>query len=114
MNVFELTRQLIDIPSVTGEELAASQFIASYLEQLGYRVERQEVAPDRFNVIATTEAPPRIVFSTHIDTVPPFIESSEDEEFIYGRGSCDAKGCLLYTSDAADERSSVDLGGRRI
>ena len=23
-------------------------------------------------------------------------------------------GCLLYTSDAADERSSVDLGGRRI
>ena len=27
------------------------------------------------------------------------------------RNSCD---CLLYTSDAADERSSVDLGGRRI
>ena len=33
-------------------------------------------------------------------------------------GSCHAdiasKSCLLYTSDAADERSSVDLGGRRI
>ena len=26
----------------------------------------------------------------------------------------DAMACLLYTSDAADERSSVDLGGRRI
>src|SRR5678815_2933414 len=102
MNVFELTRQLIDIPSVTGEELAASQFIASYLEQLGYRVERQEVAPDRFNVIATTEAPPRIVFSTHIDTVPPFIESSEDEEFIYGRGSCDAKGIIAAQIFAAE------------
>ena len=25
-----------------------------------------------------------------------------------------SSGCLLYTSDAADERSSVDLGGRRI
>ena len=25
-----------------------------------------------------------------------------------------SEGCLLYTSDAADERSSVDLGGRRI
>ena len=24
------------------------------------------------------------------------------------------RSCLLYTSDAADERSSVDLGGRRI
>ena len=101
MNVFELTRQLIDIPSVTGEELAVGQFLARHLEQLGYRVERQEVAPERFNVIATTEAPPRIVFSTHMDTVPPFIESSEDEEFIYGRGSCDAKGIMAAQIFAA-------------
>ena len=28
--------------------------------------------------------------------------------------SSQTKDCLLYTSDAADERSSVDLGGRRI
>ncbi|HEU4837297.1 MAG TPA: M20/M25/M40 family metallo-hydrolase [Pyrinomonadaceae bacterium] len=101
MNVFELTRQLIDIPSVTGDELAVGQFLSNYLEQLGYRVERQEVAPDRFNVIATTQAPPRLVFSTHMDTVPPFIESSEDEEFIYGRGSCDAKGIMAAQIFAA-------------
>ncbi len=101
MNVFELTRQLIDIPSVTGEELAVGEFLSNYLEQLGYRVERQEVMPDRFNVIATTEAPPRVVFSTHMDTVPPFIESSEDEEFIYGRGSCDAKGIMAAQIFAA-------------
>ena len=101
MNVFELTRRLIDIPSVTGEELAVGQFVSGYLEQLGYRVERQEVAPDRFNVIATTDAPPRVVFSTHMDTVPPFIESREDEEFIYGRGSCDAKGIIAAQIFAA-------------
>lgn len=101
MNVFELTRQLIDIPSVTGDELAVGEFLSDYLEQLGYRVERQEVAPDRFNVIATTEAPPRFVFSTHMDTVPPFIESSEDDEFIYGRGSCDAKGIMAAQIFAA-------------
>ena len=82
MNVFELTRKLIDVPSVTGDELAVGQFLSSYLEQLGFVVERQEAAPDRFNVIATTGAPPRVVFSTHMDTVPPFIESREDEEFI--------------------------------
>jgi acetylornithine deacetylase len=113
MNVFELTRQLIDIPSVTGEELAAGQFLASYLEQLGYRVERQEVAPDRFNVIATTEAPPRIVFSTHIDTVPPFIESSEDDEFIYGRGSCDAKGIMaaqIFAAQRLRDEGVNDVG----
>jgi acetylornithine deacetylase len=101
MNVFELTRRLIDIPSVTGDELAVGQFLSNYLEQLGYRVERYEVTPDRFNVIATTEASPRVVFSTHMDTVPPFIESSEDAEFIYGRGACDAKGIMAAQIFAA-------------
>jgi len=101
MNVFKLTRQLIDIPSVTGDELAVGEFVSSYLQQLGYRVERQEVAPQRFNVIATTNAAPRVVFSTHMDTVPPFIESREDEEFIYGRGSCDAKGNMAAQIFAA-------------
>ena len=101
MNVFELTRQLIDIPSVTGDELAVGKFVSNYLQELGYAVERQEVAPDRFNVIATTDAPARIVFSTHMDTVPPFIKSSEDQEFIYGRGSCDAKGIMAAQIFAA-------------
>jgi acetylornithine deacetylase len=101
MNVFELTRQLIDIPSVTGDELAVGEFLARHLEELGYSVERQEVAANRFNVIATTAAPPHIMFSTHMDTVPPFIESSEDEEFIYGRGSCDAKGIIAAQIFAA-------------
>ena len=94
MTLFELTRRLIDIPSLTGDEGAAGSFLASYLEGLGYRVETQEVTRDRFNVIATTNEAPRIVFSTHIDTVPPFIPSSEDAENIYGRGSCDAKGII--------------------
>ena len=35
-------------------------------------------------------------------------------EFFGGNNPTDNSGCLLYTSDAADERSSVDLGGRRI
>src|SRR5215467_10703369 len=102
MTVFELTRRLIDIPSVTGEELAVGRYLSSYRDELGYRVERQEVGEDRFNVIATTQAPPRIVFSTHMDTVPPFIESSEDEAFIYGRGSCDAKGIMAAQIFAAE------------
>src|SRR5215217_2873974 len=103
MNLFDLTRQLIDIPSITGDELAVGHYLARYLEQLGYRVERQEVAQDRFNVIAVTEAPPRIVLSTHMDTVPPFIESREDKEFIYGRGSCDAKGIIAAQIFATEQ-----------
>lgn len=102
MTVFRLTRELIDIPSVTGDELAVGQYLSEYLEGLGYHVEKQEISSDRFNVLATTEAPPRVVFSTHMDTVPPFIGSSEDDEFIYGRGSCDAKGIIAAQIFAAE------------
>jgi acetylornithine deacetylase len=94
MTLFELTRTLIDIPSPTGDEFAAASFLASFLRDQGYRVEAQDVEPNRFNVIATTNAEPLIVFSTHIDTVPPFIPSDEDDLNIYGRGSCDAKGII--------------------
>ena len=103
MTLFELTRQLIDIPSVTGDECSAAEFLASYLRDLAYQVEIQEVEANRFNVLATTMAAPRIVFSTHIDTVPPFIPSSEDDEYIYGRGSCDAKGIIAAQVFAAEQ-----------
>lgn len=102
MNVNELTRKLIDIPSVTGEEKSVGEFLASHLEDLGYQVERQEVAADRFNVIATTNASPRVVLSTHMDTVPPHIVSSENEEKIFGRGACDAKGIIAAQIMAAE------------
>ena len=103
MNVYDLTRKLIDIPSVTGDEANVGEFLAGYLESLGYQVERQLVADGRFNVIATTREKPRVVLSTHMDTVPPYIESSEDEEKIYGRGACDAKG-IIATQIVAAER----------
>ena len=103
MNLFELTRRLIDIPSISGEEQAVGEFLASYLKQLGYSVELQAVeAGGRANVMATTGARPRVVFSTHMDTVPPFIASSEDESHIRGRGACDAKGIIAAQIAAAE------------
>src|SRR6185503_16940124 len=94
IDVIKLTRELIDIPSVTGEEFQIGTSVGDLLVRLGYHVEAQDIADERSNIIATTEAAPRIVLSTHMDTVPPFIESSEDDEFIYGRGACDAKGII--------------------
>jgi acetylornithine deacetylase len=102
MNLFELTRKLIDIPSVTGDEKSVGVFLVSHLEGLGYQVEMQDVAADRFNIVATTDARPRVVFSTHMDTVPPYIGSSEDDERIYGRGACDAKGIIAAQITAAE------------
>ena len=102
MDLFQLTRQLIDIPSVTGDEGPVADFLASYLRNLDYEVELQPVANGRSNVIARTKAPARIVFSTHMDTVPPHIISSEDAERIYGRGSVDAKGIIAAQIFAAE------------
>jgi acetylornithine deacetylase len=109
MTLFTLTRQLIDVPSLTGDEAAAAAFLATHLEQLGYRVERQPVAGERFNVLATTAEPARIVFSTHIDTVPPFIASREDDEYIHGRGSCDAKGIIAAQIFAAERLRAAGM-----
>jgi len=109
MDLFELTRKLIDIPSVTGDEKAVGDFLRRHLEALGYQVEMQEAEADRFNVFATTGNPPHVVFSTHMDTVPPFIISSEDEARIYGRGSCDAKGIIAAQIIAAEQLRSEGI-----
>jgi len=103
VDVFKLTRELIDIPSVTGDELHIGTSLAELLNRYGYQVESQEVTSDRANVIATTGATPRVVLSTHMDTVPPYIASSEDDEFIHGRGACDAKGIIAAQIAAAEQ-----------
>ena len=103
MELFELTRRLIDIPSLSGAEGEVCEFLASYLEASGYVVELQPVVEGRANVLATTNALPRVVFSTHMDTVPPFIPSREDEDWIYGRGACDAKGIIAAQVMAAGQ-----------
>ena len=113
MSLFDLTRQLIDIPSLTGDEGDVGTFLATYLEDLGYRVEAQTVSPTRFNILATTTEPPRIVFSTHMDTVPPFIPAGEDDEYIHGRGSCDAKGIIaaqIFAAEHLRANGMNDLG----
>ncbi|HEX3187605.1 MAG TPA: M20/M25/M40 family metallo-hydrolase [Pyrinomonadaceae bacterium] len=107
--LFALTRKLIDIPSLTGDEGAVGSFLAKHLEDLGYRVEKQEIAAGRFNILATTEDPPHVVLSTHMDTVPPFMRSGEDDEYIHGRGSCDAKGIIAAQIFAAEELRSKGM-----
>lgn len=101
MNLFELTRTLMDIPSVSGEEGEVGRFLASHLGGLGYQVELQEVEPGRANVLARTFTRPRVVLSTHMDTVPPHIPSREDATHIHGRGACDAKGIIAAQLTAA-------------
>ena len=106
MNVFELTRALVDIESISDNETQAGAYIHSYLETLaaasGGRVERMDVEHGRFNVFAAW-GQPLVTLSTHMDTVPPFFPSREDAEHIWGRGACDAKGIIASMIAAAEK-----------
>lgn len=97
MNLFELTRALVDIESITDNEERVGEYLFERLKalasQYGGSVEKMPVAERRFNVFAHW-GDPIVTFSTHIDTVPPFFASDEDEDFIWGRGACDTKGII--------------------
>ena len=120
-----LTRQLVDIESTTYHEGRCGAFLYEYLQGLGYNVEKQTVeqpelartpgggSGDRFNVYATMPgSSPHITLSTHMDTVPPYFGSNEDDTYVYGRGSCDAKGILASQVAAAEKlhKGGVPVG----
>lgn len=104
MNVFELTRKLVDIESITPNEEAMGLFMRDYLQPLATEfngaLELIEVEPKRFNVFVSWGSP-IVTLSTHLDTVPPFFASREDDDFIWGRGACDVKGIIAAMCFAA-------------
>jgi len=106
MNVIELTRALIDIESITENEGRVGAYLHDHLTKLaastGGSVEKMEVEPGRFNVLACW-GNPVVTLSTHMDTVPPFFASREDADFIWGRGACDAKGIIAAMTGAAEK-----------
>lgn len=90
----DLARRVLDwvaIPSVTGREGDYGDALARRCGEIGLAVERQELAPGRFNVLARG-ARPRVVVCTHLDTVPGDVPVRADREAVHGRGACDAKG----------------------
>lgn len=116
MDPITLTRQLIDIESISGNEAAVGNYLYGELCRMGYQAIKMPVEGGRFNLYA--QAPgidggqPRtatVVLSTHMDTVPPHIPSSEDSHRIYGRGSCDAKGIIAAQIAAAERLRSENI-----
>ena len=107
---FKTLLDWIAIPSVTGTEGDYGDALARELSALGLEVERQPLAPGRFNVLARAGAP-ELVFCTHQDTVPPFFGPRAEGGWIHGRGACDAKGQALAMLEAA--RALLAAGERR-
>ncbi|MGA2358345.1 MAG: M20/M25/M40 family metallo-hydrolase [Terriglobales bacterium] len=105
MDLFALTRRLIDIESITPNEGGVGDFLCDELRRRGLEARKMPVEGARANVLALWpgHVRPEVFFSTHMDTVPPFIASSEDDERIYGRGACDAKGIIAAEILAAEK-----------
>jgi acetylornithine deacetylase len=110
LDPLDLTRRLVDIESLTYNEGAVGEYLDALLQERGFAVERTPVpqppqsrySGPRFNLYAGYGARPDVVLSTHMDTVPPFITSSEDDLYLYGRGACDAKGIIAAQLAAAE------------
>ncbi len=110
LDPLDLTRRLVDIESLTYNEGAVGEYLDTLLQERGYTVERMAVPQPsqsrytgpRFNLYASDGKRPDVVLSTHMDTVPPFIPSSEDDLYLYGRGTCDAKGIIAAQLAAAE------------
>ncbi len=103
MNPVTLARALVEIPSPSGDEAAVVRHVATVLRNLDLRVEQQQVASNRFNLVATTTSPPRVVFACHLDTVPGEVEVREDDTHLYGRGAADSKGAAAVQLAAASK-----------
>ena len=97
-----LTRSLVDIDSTTGREGEVCAWLASWLRQRRWHVDEMPVEGDRVNLLASSGTPARLVFSTHLDCVPPHFPSRVEGDVLYGRGACDAKGIAAAQIGAAE------------
>jgi acetylornithine deacetylase len=111
LDPIQLTRELVEIESTTYREGAVGDFVADLLAGRGWNVEKTPVpqpmetadAGPRWNVYAgPVNRSPDLVFSTHLDTVPPYIPFTEDADCMYGRGVSDAKGIVAAQITAAE------------
>lgn len=98
--VVSLARALVGVDSTTGREGMLGEIVHAELARRGFLVSRQAVSDGRFNLVAH-DGQPLVTFSTHLDTVPPFIPPREDDRRLWGRGSCDAKGTMAAQIIAA-------------
>ena len=115
-----LHRSLVEIESITGNEFAVGNFLAEYLSKRGFGTQLFPLSPTnstkagqtRYNILAWPGAnisAVKVLASSHIDTVPPFIPYSISDEVplsesvISGRGSVDAKASVAAQVIAVEQ-----------
>ena len=123
----EFFLEMLGIESTSGRERALADFLAERMAGEGRHVEMTEVpsmagdCPEGCDVpvnLFVRWGEPKVVFCTHLDTVPPYIAPSvedcaDGDVKISGRGSCDAKGQIFSMWEAClelERRGCTDFG----
>ena len=107
----DLAARLMEIDSTSGREGAVIDWMQGFLAGRDWNARRIPVSSGRDDVLATIGGDvdqPRVIFSTHLDTVPPFIPPSVDGDMLRGRGACDAKGIAAAMICAAERLRESD------
>jgi acetylornithine deacetylase len=114
----DLLTTWLAIDSTSGREAAFLAALEAYFSEppfaeVGFECQRQHVAEDRWNLLVTCTDDPALLYSTHVDTVPPYLGARTDGETIYGRGACDTKGGIVAMALAGQrliEQGYTDFG----
>ncbi len=114
---FGFFHDFLSIDSTSGKERKVAEWLSETLPGMFPAANRpvlrvDEVGDGTLNLLLTW-GKPRIVFCSHLDTVPPYIEPTFPESVIKGRGSCDAKGQVFAMVTACQrlaEEGKTDFG----
>lgn len=112
----DLTLELVEVPSPTGDTAAVARLYARRLEEIGMEVELlDDVFPATPTVIGRLRGSrpgPTIVLNGHLDTVPiPHDPPRLEGGAIHGRGAADMKGACAAALEAVRVLAEQPFGG---
>ena len=107
-----LTTELVALDSTSGREEEVARYWVDHARSRGWEAQLLAVDGPRANVLVQgSSAAPRILFNTHLDTVPEAYGPEEDDVRLYGRGTCDAKGVAAAMLEALEDARDAGAEG---
>lgn len=108
----EFFHKILSIDSTSGKEVELADILSVEFAAPGRKVNVFEVGDGTRNVLVSWGTP-KVIFCTHLDTVPPYLPPVFEEDVVKGRGSCDAKGQIFAMYEACKEleaKGCTDFG----
>ena len=108
----EFFHKILSVDSTSSKEVELADYLSVVLDAPGRKVNVYEVGDGTRNVLVSWGIP-KVIFCTHLDTVPPYISPEFSDTAVTGRGSCDAKGQIFAMYEACkelEEKGCTDFG----